>query len=263
MLLTEEREDSVQQVFKNKFSTSDYKKYSKQIILKKFGIIGQKKIFSSKILIIGMGGLGCPLSIYLASLGVGNLGIVDNDKVELSNLNRQILYTKKDLGKFKVEVARRRIKKLNTKINLNVYKLKLDKKNINKIFNNYDIICDCTDNFESRLLINDFCLKQNKVLISAAVSGFDGHLFKFNFKKKIPCYRCFMPDIPEINYNCETEGVIPPLTGILGTLQANEVLNTILNFNSDLESKFLIFDSKKMNFRKAKILKNKNCVNKC
>ena len=115
MLRTEEREDSVQQVFKNKFSTSDYKKYSKQIILKKFGIIGQKKIFSSKILIVGMGGLGCPLSIYLASLGVGNLGIVDNDKVELSNLNRQILYTQKDLGKFKVEVARRRIRKLNTK----------------------------------------------------------------------------------------------------------------------------------------------------
>ena len=263
MLRTEEREDSVQQVFKNKISTSDYKKYSKQIILKKFGIIGQKKIFSSKILIVGMGGLGCPLSIYLASLGVGNLGIVDNDKVELSNLNRQILYTQKDLGKFKVEVARRRIRKLNTKISLNIYKLKLDKKNINKILNNYDIICDGTDNFESRLLINDFCLKQNKVLISAAVSGFDGHLFKFNFKKKIPCYRCFMPDIPEINYNCETEGVIPPLTGILGTLQANEVLNTILNFNSDLESKFLIFDSKKMNFRKAKIQKNKNCINKC
>ena len=263
MLRTEEREDSVQQVFKNKISTSDYKKYSKQIILKKFGIIGQKKIFSSKILIVGMGGLGCPLSIYLASLGVGNLGIVDNDKVELSNLNRQILYTQKDLGKFKVEVARRRIRKLNTKISLNIYKLKLDKKNINKIFRNYDIICDGTDNFESRLLINDFCLKQNKVLISAAVSGFDGHLFKFNFKKKIPCYRCFMPDIPEINYNCETEGVIPPLTGILGTLPANEVLNTILNFNSDLESKFLIFDSKKMNFRKAKIQKNKNCINKC
>ena len=131
-----------------------------------------------------MGGLGCPLSIYLASLGIGNLGIVDNDKVELSNLNRQILYTQKDLGKFKVEVARRRIKKLNTKISLNIYKLKLDKKNINKIFSNYDIICDGTDNFESRLLINDFCLKQNKVLISAAVSGFDGHLFKFNFKKK-------------------------------------------------------------------------------
>ena len=95
-------------------------------------------------------------------MGVGNLGIVDNDKVELSNLNRQILYTKKDLGKFKVEVAQKRIKKINTKINLNVYKLKLDKKNINKIFNNYDIICDCTDNFESRLLINDFCLKKIK-----------------------------------------------------------------------------------------------------
>ena len=245
------------------FNFKEFKRFEKQIILKKVGIQGQKRIRKAKILIIGMGGLGCPLLTYLAASGIGHLGIVDPDKVEISNLNRQILFNSNDLNKYKVIRAKAQVKKIYKNIKIKTFKSRLTSKNIKSILKSYEIICDGTDNYETRYLINDFCKKNKKVLISAAISRFDGHLFKFNFKKKIPCYRCFMPDIPEINYNCETEGVIPPLTGILGTLQANEVLNTILNFNSDLESKFLIFDSKKMNFRKAKIQKNKNCINKC
>ena len=246
-----------------KISNKEYKKFSKQIILKKFGIIGQKKIKSSKILVLGMGGLGCPLSIYLASLGIGTIGIVDNDKVELSNLNRQIIYNFKDIGKYKIDVAKKKIKSINDKLKIKSYKVRLNKNNINKIIKNFDIICDGTDNFKTRLLINDFCLKQKKILISAAVSGFDGHIFKFDFRKKTPCFRCFMPEVPAHGNNCDTEGVTPTITGIIGTLQANEVLNSILNFNSNMKKKMIIFNSIKMSFRKVDLTRNKNCKNRC
>ena len=241
----------------------DLDRYSKQIILKKFGIIGQKKIISSKVLIIGMGGLGCPLALYLAGLGVGKIGIVDNDKIELSNLNRQIIYDYNDIGKYKVDIAKKRIKNINKNIFIKSYKLRLNKNNILNIIKDFDIICDGTDNFETRLLINDFCLKKRKVLISAAVSGFDGHIFKFNFKKKTPCFRCYMPEVPPNDNNCETEGVTPTLTGMIGTLQANEVLNSILFNKTENEKKMIILNSISMRFRKVRLTKNKKCKNKC
>tara|TARA_Y100000768_G_C23906939_1_gene648004 strand:- start:200 stop:943 length:744 start_codon:yes stop_codon:yes gene_type:complete len=246
-----------------KFSRKDLDRYSKQIILKKFGIIGQKKIMSSKVLIIGMGGLGCPLTIYLSALGVGTIGIVDDDKIELSNLNRQIIYNYNDIGRYKVEIARKRIKSINKNISVKSYKLRLNKNNISKIFDNFNIICDGTDNFETRLLINDFCLKKRKILISAAVQGFDGQIFKFDFNKKTPCFRCFMPEHPQENYGCESQGVTPTLTGMVGTLQANEVLNSILNKNSKKANKMIILNSMNMSFRKVKLSKNKKCKNKC
>ena len=241
----------------------DLNRYSKQIILKKFGIMGQKKIMSSKVLIIGMGGLGCPLALYLSGLGIGKIGIVDNDKIELSNLNRQIIYNYNDIGKYKVDVAKKRIKNINKNIFIKSYKLRLSKNNILNIIKDFDIICDGTDNFETRLLINDFCLKKKKILISAAVSGFDGHIFKFNFKKKTPCFRCYMPELPPNDNNCETDGVTPTLTGIIGTLQANEVLNSILFSNPDNEKKMIILNSMNMNFRRVRLTKNKKCKNKC
>ncbi len=246
-----------------KISGKEYQRFSKQIILKKFGIVGQKKIKNSKVLVLGMGGLGCPLSIYLASLGVGKIGIVDNDKVELSNLNRQIIYNVKDIGKYKVDVAKNKIKLINKNTIVKSFKIRINKQNIEKLIKNFDIICDGTDNFKTRLLVNDHTLKQKKILISAAVSGFDGHIFKFNFKKKTPCYRCFMPEIPEQISNCEAEGVIPTITGIMGTLQANEVVNSILNFKSNMEKKMIVFNSVKMSFRTINLSKNKNCSNKC
>ena len=246
-----------------KISNKEYQRFSKQIILKKFGVIGQRKLKLSNILVFGMGGLGCPLSIYLASLGVGTIGIVDNDRVELSNLNRQIIYNTKDIGKYKVNVAKDKIKLINKKIIIKSYKVRVNKNNIGKLIKNFDIICDGTDNFKTRLLVNDHVLKQKKILISAAVSGFNGQIFKFNFKKKTPCYRCFLPEIPEQSSNCEADGVIPTITGIMGTLQANEVVNSILNFNSNMEKKMIVFNSIKMNFRTINLSRNKNCSNKC
>ena len=166
------------------FNTKDFKRFEKQIILKKVGIAGQKKIKKSKVLIIGMGGLGCPLLTYLVSSGVNNIGIVDHDKVEISNLNRQILFNPSDIGKFKVTQAKNRMNNLYKNINIKIFRERISKKNIKTIFKNYEIICDGTDNFESRYLINDECKKSKKILITAAISKFDGQLFKFNFKKK-------------------------------------------------------------------------------
>ncbi len=246
-----------------KISSKEYQKFSKQIILKKIGVIGQQKLKSAKVLVLGMGGLGCPLSIYLASLGVGTIGIVDNDKIELSNLNRQIIYNINDIGKYKVDVAKNKIKLINKNIIIKSYNIRINKTNIEKLIKKFDIVCDGTDNFKTRLLVNDYALKQKKILISAAVSGFDGHIFKFNFKKKTPCYRCFLPEIPEQNNNCESEGVMPTITGVMGTLQANEVVNSILNFNSNMEKKMIVFNSIKMNFRSIHLSRNKNCSNKC
>ena len=241
----------------------EYQRFEKQIILKKVGISGQKKINKAKVLIIGVGGLGCPLLSYLASSGVNNIGIVDNDKIELGNLNRQILFNTSDLGKFKVDQAKVKIKKIYNQIKLKTYKIKISEKNIKTILKEYDIICDGTDNFDTRLLINDYCKKNKKILISAAISKFDGHLFKFNFKKKIPCFRCFMPQQPIQEMNCDVEGIFPPVAGILGSLQANEVLKTILDLKDDLNGNILIFDSLKMNIRKSKIQINPNCKNIC
>ena len=244
-------------------SNSDLKRYFKQIILKNIGVSGQKKIASSKILVIGVGGLGCPLLLYLANSGVKNFGIVDNDKIELSNLNRQILFTKADLGKYKVSQAEKILKRIDKNINIKSYKKKVDVDNIKSIIKNYDIICDGTDNFKSRYLINDYSLKFKKILISAAINKFNGHLFKFDFRKKTPCFRCFMPEYPNSENNCETDGIISPLAGVMGTLQANEVLKSILNIKSDLSKSILIFDSMKTTFRKVKLNKNPSCVNQC
>ena len=167
-----------------KIDITDYKRFEKQIILKKIGLAGQKRIKKAKVLIIGMGGLGCPLLTYLASSGVCNIGIVDHDKVELSNLNRQILFNTSDIGKFKVNQAKSKINKIYKKIKIKTFKIKVSNRNIDSIINNFDIICDGTDNFNTRYLINDCCKKNKKILISAAISKFDGHLFKYDFKKK-------------------------------------------------------------------------------
>ncbi len=242
-------------------NSSELKKYSRQLILKNIGIPGQKKLFNSKVLVVGAGGLGCPLMLYLAYSGVGNLGIADNDKVEISNLSRQVLFTKKDLGKFKVMVSKNFIKRINKKILVETFLKKINKENIHKIAKNYDFICDGTDNFKSRLLINDYCIKYKKVLISSAISKYDGHVFNFDFRKDGPCLRCFMPSLPSINQNCESEGIMSTLAGIAGSLQANEVVKSILNIGKPLKNEIMIFNALDLNFRKVKLKKNSSCRN--
>ena len=212
-----------------KISLSQFKRFEKQIILKKVGLTGQKKIMSANVLILGLGGLGCPLLTYLAASGVGKIGIVDYDKVEISNLNRQTLFSTSDIGKLKVKQAKKVIYKLNKNIKVVSFEKKLTSKNIDNILKKFDIICDGTD----------------------------------NFKKKGPCYRCFMPSPPDFENNCQTEGIFSPVAGIMGSLQANEVLKCILNKKNSLTNHILIFDAFKTELRKSKILVNRTCINRC
>ena len=246
-----------------KISLSQFKRFEKQIILKKVGLTGQKKIMSANVLILGLGGLGCPLLTYLAASGVGKIGIVDYDKVEISNLNRQTLFSTSDIGKLKVKQAKKVIYKLNKNIKVVSFEKKLTSKNIDNILKKFDIICDGTDNYKTRYLINDYCVKNKKILITSAISKFDGHLMSFNFKKKGPCYRCFMPNPPDFENNCQTEGIFSPVAGIMGSLQANEVLKCILNKKNSLTNHILIFDAFKTELRKSKILVNRTCINRC
>ena len=246
-----------------KFTKQQIERYSRQIILKKIGVAGQKKILSSNVLIVGAGGLGSPIAIYLSALGVGKIGIVDRDSVEISNLGRQIIFTTNDVKKEKAKVAINKLKKINPNIKLKSFNKNLTKKNINQIAKNYDIIVDGSDNFSTRFLINDYCLREKKILISGAISKFDGQVYTFNFlKKKTPCLRCFIPIIPEnpdID-NCEYEGVIGPLGGIIGSIQANEVVKEILGIGESLCGFILIIDSLKLTFRKVKLNKNPDCL---
>ena len=246
-----------------KINNSELLRYSKQIILKKVGVMGQEKISSARVLVVGVGGLGCPLILYLSNTGVGNIGLVDNDKVDLSNLNRQIIFNNSDIGKSKVVQAKKILNKINKKIKVRIYKERLTKKNIKKILNNYDIICDCSDNFSTRYLLNDFSLKNRKILISAAISKFEAHIFNFNFKKKIPCYRCFMPEMPDLENKCDTEGILPTVAGIAGSLQAKEVIKSIIAKKNELIGKMIVFNTLNLNFRKIKLTKNTSCIKDC
>ena len=170
----------------------EIEKFSRQIILKNIGVVGQKKILSSKVLIVGMGGLGCPVAEFLTRSGIGTLGIADHDTVSLSNIHRQGLYNEKDINQSKVKIAKKKLNKINPKTKINIFNLKLNKNTFEKIIKNYDYIVDGTDNFESKFLINDLSLKYKKFLVTGAISKFDGHIFTFNFtNKKDPCLRCF------------------------------------------------------------------------
>ena len=169
---------------KNTLNKKRIERYSRQIILKDVGPIGQKKIMNSKVLVVGAGGLGCPVIDYLSRAGVGNIGIVDNDKVSISNIHRQSLYNSKDVGEFKVNSVKEKIKLINPQVKIKTFKERISKKNIEKIFKSYDFIVDGSDNFKTKFLINDFCIKSKKFLVTGAISKFDGHIFTFNFKEK-------------------------------------------------------------------------------
>ena len=246
----------------SKLSKNQLEKYSRQIILKNIGALGQKKILNSRVLIIGMGGLGCPVAEFLTRSGVGFIGIVDHDLVGLSNIHRQTLYDEKDLGKSKVKVAKKKLNNINSKTKIDIYNFKLNKKKFTKIVKNYDYIIDGTDNFETKFLINDISLKYKKFLVTGAISKFDGHIFTFDFNnKKNPCLRCFYQEetISDDILNCEHEGILGTIAGIIGTMQANEILKKILNVGQNLNGFILIIDFLNLNFRKVKFNKRKKC----
>ena len=245
-----------------KFTKKQIDRYSRQIILKKIGVVGQKKLLKSNVLIVGAGGLGSPIAIYLAALGIGRIGIIDKDNVEISNLSRQIIFETGDISKKKSFAAINKLRKINPDIHLKSFNEKLTIKNIDKIAEKFDLILDGSDNFRTRFLINDYCLKNKKILVSGAISKFDGQVYTFNFsKKKSPCLRCFIPQMPsnpEVD-NCEYEGVLGTLGGIIGSIQANEVIKEILGIGDTLCGHILIIDALKLTFRKIKLNKRSDC----
>lgn len=237
-------------------------RYSRQIILKNVGVVGQKNIFNSKVLIIGAGGLGCPIIDYLSRSGVGTIGVADYDKVTLSNIHRQSLYNSQDIGKHKVEVLKKKIKLINPYTKIKTYKKKINRNNIDSIIKNFDIIVDGSDNFKTKFLINKYSIKYKKILILGAISKFDGHVFTFNFKhRKTACLKCFYQSEPSDEIlNCETEGIIGPVAGIIANIQANEVLKKILNIGTDLQNSILIVNLLSLKFKKVSFTKKRKCI---
>ena len=256
--------DSVQLVNKKimKFSKKQIDRYSRQMVLKKIGVLGQKKLLKSSVLIVVAGGLGSPVAIYLAALGIGKIGIIDYDKVEISNLSRQIIFTNKDIKRKKSPTAIKKLKLINSNIKFKSFAEKLTSKNINDIAKNFDLLVDGSDNFRTRFLINDYCLEKKKILISGAISKFEGQVYTFNFaKKKSPCLKCFIPEMPnnpDLD-NCENEGILGTLGGMVGSIQANEVVKEILGIGESLCGYILIIDGLKLTFRKVKLNRRTNC----
>ena len=245
-----------------RLNKSEIERYSRQIVLKNIGIIGQKKILNTKILIIGAGGLGCPIIDNLTRSGVKNITIADDDKVSLSNLHRQTMYNTNDIGKFKVDVIKNKIKKINPSSKINIIKKRITDINLSKIIKKFDILVDGSDNFKTKFLLNDYSIRYKKILITGAISKFDGHVFTFDFKyKKTPCLKCFYQSEPSDEIlNCEAEGIMGPVAGTIGNIQANEVLKKILKIGKDLNKCILIINLLTLNFRKVSFRKKKKCI---
>ena len=240
---------------KNGLNKSQIERFSRQLVLKNIGAKGQKKILSSKVLIVGVGGLGCPAAENLVRAGVGTVGLIDNDVVNLSNIHRQSLFSSKDIKKQKVSVAAKKLKEINPLTKIKTYKLRLNEKNIKNIIKDYELIIDGSDNFKTKFLINDYCIKLKKKLVTGAISKFDGHVFTFDFKdKKTASLKNFYQEkeISDDIFNCEFDGVLGTTATIVGATQANEALKLLMEIGKNLKNQILIIDLLNLSFRKVK-----------
>ena len=245
-------------------SEKDIQRYSHQLILKNVGYEGQKKLLASKVFILGMGGLGSPVSMYLTSAGIGTLGIADFDNVELSNLQRQILFDQKNINKSKVEIAKKKLLLINQNLKIKTYKQKITKKNVDKIISNYDVVVDGSDNFKTKYLINDSCVKNKITLVSAALRGFEAQITTIKGLVKsnsYPCYICMFPPIKnkKNNETYQECGIVGGIAGIAGSLQSVEVIKDILGVGKNLLAQLLIIDLLFNRFKIIKYKKNKKC----
>lgn len=235
-------------------------RYSRQILLPNLGGKGQEKILKSKVLIIGAGGLGSPCALYLACAGIGRLGIVDSDVVELNNLQRQILHSTKDTGRPKVDSAKERLNAINPDVEVIPYRLRLSSENISDIIKDYDIIVDGSDNFPTRYLVNDACVFLKKPLSHGGIFRFDGQAITI-IPKETPCYRCLFPEPPPPGLvpSCQEAGILGAVAGVIGTIQANEVLKYILGIKGLLTGRLLIFNALDSSFRQVKVPRDAKC----
>lgn len=238
---------------------NDILRYSRQLILKEVGGKGQEKLLNAKVLIVGAGGLGSPTALYLAASGIGTIGIIDGDNVDLTNLQRQIIHFTADLNKPKVESAKEKIIAINPKVNVIIYNQRLDAENIAGIIKDYDFIIDGTDNFPAKFLINDACILLGKSYSHAGILRFDGQTF--THVPNSACYRCIFPELPPRGLipSCSEAGILGPIAGIIGSFQALEAMKYVLGIGNLLVNKLLVINSFEMNLRIVNFKKNKEC----
>ena len=242
------------------FTDEQIERYSRHIILPEVGGSGQQKMLEARVLLLGAGGLGSPAAYYLAAAGIGNLGIVDFDRVDLSNLQRQIIHSTERIGMLKTESAKKTIQALNPDVNVTLYNEKMDSSNIMNLIEGYDYIVDGSDNFPTRYLVNDACVMKNKTLIHGSIYRFEGQVTVFK-PGDGPCYRCLYPEPPPPGMvpNCQEGGVLGVLAGVIGNLQVVEVLKLILGIGKPLVGKLLIYDALNTEFRNLRLRRDANC----
>ena len=240
-------------------SLDEKERYKKHLTLKEIGFKGQLKLKNSSVICIGAGGLGSSVLLYLAAAGIGRIGIVDNDQVEKSNLQRQIIHETNTVGNLKINSAQERIKRFNPNIEVTTFNKRINSENVIEIIKDFDIVCDCSDNFGTRYLINDACLILNKALVFGSVQGFEGQISVFNLNKKSPNLRDLLPESPVKNNipSCEEFGVVGVSTGLIGILQVNEIIKIILKKGEILDGKIMIFDLLNMNIKTLNLKSDK------
>ena len=240
-------------------SLDEKERYKKHLTLKEIGFKGQLKLKNSSVICIGAGGLGSSVLLYLAASGIGRIGIVDNDQVEKSNLQRQIIHETNTVGNLKINSAQERIKRFNPNIEVTTFNKRVNSENVIEIIKDFDIVCDCSDNFGTRYLINDACLILNKALVFGSVQGFEGQISVFNLNKKSPNLRDLLPESPVKNNipSCEEFGVVGVSTGLIGILQVNEIIKIILKKGEILDGKIMIFDLLNMNIKTLNLKSDK------
>jgi molybdopterin/thiamine biosynthesis adenylyltransferase len=233
------------------------------LILDEVGEEGQARLMASRVLVVGAGGLGSPLLLYLAAAGIGTLGVVDDDTVDLSNLQRQIVHPTSRLGAAKVESARLTVGEINPDVTVEAHRIRLDPGNAADLVRRYDIVADGSDNFATRYLLNDVCFAERRTLVGAALSPFDGQLstFKAYLGPPHPCYRCLFrePPPPDLVPRCETAGILGAVAGVLGTLQATEVLKELLGLGDSMSGQLLLYDALRTGFHKVKLPRDPDC----
>lgn len=243
------------------FTNEQLERYSRHIILKEVGVKGQKKLLNAKVLIIGAGGLGAPAALYLAAAGVGTIGIVDADEVDLSNLQRQVIHTTNDLGKAKVKSAAETMQAINPDVTVNTYRTFVDSSNIMELIQEYDFVIDGTDNFPAKFLINDACVMAKKPFSHAGIIRFKGQLMTY-VPGEGPCYRCVFKNPPPKDAvpTCKQAGVIGAMGGVIGSLQAMEAVKYIIGQGDLLTGKLLTYDALKMEFHTIKLPHDGDCA---
>jgi adenylyltransferase/sulfurtransferase len=245
------------------FTEAQLERYARHIVLPEVGGIGQAKLMDASVLVVGAGGLGAPLILYLAAAGVGRIGVIDDDAVALSNLQRQVIHSTADVGRPKVESAEDTVRRINPEVQLVAHRARLTAANVGATIAEYDLVADGSDNFETRFLLNDACHLGRRTLVSAAILRFEGQIatFKSHLGREHPCYRCLYREAPPPGLvpSCSEGGVFGALAGVMGSIQATETIKEILGIGESLSGALLIYDALEVTFRKVKLPRDPEC----